>query len=377
MKLFFNFLFTNILLLSITTTGQISASYDALLVQKNNIYTAQNLKDSVKAVYLKFSTIKNSLSYYEKKDAIMYNDIRGCDYTYFDNLQRIKSSSYSHVPKSDYLTYNYEEADDYEYDEKDFLQKTKYKITLKHYFPVYDKNLLVKLNKKTIPKKDDVFGEDGKVWKDYKENVYVYNIDQAGRILEELTYFVNRIGKETQNKKYQKKDLFTKKTFLYNEKGQVINQKIIGAGPLAKRIPYTDMGTESPFCEDLQFQYSYDLSGRITKVTMYGCEKIITKQEYTYHPTKDYVETVNYYVTGPGQISNPTRSFIKTFNEQGDVIEKEFIPNYPEQTLAVKKRYYTYEYDSHNNWIKCNMFLEGTPDGEPTLVAERKIEYYN
>ncbi|MDP5199039.1 hypothetical protein [Flavobacterium sp. DG2-3] len=377
MKLFLSFFWTAVLLLPIIISAQTANSYTALLVEKNNIYTALNLKDSVKSINLKFNTIKHSLSEAEKSNAIMTNGIRNCIYIHFDELQRVKAKAKSVFPKSDYANFDPEKTNEYEYDEKDWEIKSKYRTNLKQYFPVYNQNLLAKLNQTTVPKKDDVFEEDGKIWQDYKAEIYIYHIDREGKILEELNYIVQRIGKKAKNRAYKKEDLFTKKTFLYNEKGQVINQKVIGAGPLAKKMPYTDMGTESPFCEDLQFQYSYDLSGRITKVTMYGCEKIISKQEYTYHPTKDYVETVNYYVTGPGTISNPTSSFIKTFNEQGDMIKKEFILDYPKQTLKVNKLYYTYEYDSHNNWIKCNMFLEGTPDGEPTLVAERKIEYYN
>jgi hypothetical protein len=209
------------------------------------------------------------------------------------------------------------------------------------------------------------------------KNIYIYIYDKQGKIIEEQQYNVFRFGKKTLHKKYKKEDLFTRKLFIYNDKGQVVNQKII-AGLNGKEIgSYTDMGTECGFCEDLQLQYQYDQLGRITQVTMYGCGKVVDKEEYGYHPTKDYVETVKYYVTGPGEISNPTQNFIKTFNEQGDMIKKEFIPNNPKQRIRVKEYFYSYEYDSHNNWIKCNMYLEGTKEGEPTLVAERKIEYYN
>ncbi|MFD1601905.1 hypothetical protein ACFSJW_17815 [Flavobacterium artemisiae] len=110
---------------------------------------------------------------------------------------------------------------------------------------------------------------------------------------------------------------------------------------------------------------------------MYGCGEIKAKEEYTYHPVEDYVNEVRCYITGLGGIANPTKSFKKTYNEKGDIIKKEFIPDNPEQKLKQKERYYTYEYDIHNNWIKCNMYLQGTKEGEPTLVAERKIEYYN
>jgi hypothetical protein len=40
-------------------------------------------------------------------------------------------------------------------------------------------------------------------------------------------------------------------------------------------------------------------------------------------------------------------------------------------------RYYDYDYDKHNNWIRCRMFLEGNHEGEPSIILEREIEYYN
>jgi hypothetical protein len=205
-------------------------------------------------------------------------------------------------------------------------------------------------------------------------SVYIY--DNLDRVMEEREYYVVRFGKETLNKKYNEDDLKTRKIFSYNEKGQVVNQKII-AGPYGKEMAYTDMGTECGFCEDLQLKYAYDQLGRLTQVIMYGCGKIVVQEDYSYHPTKDYVEKVKYYVTGPGDISNPTKRFVKTYNEQGEIIKKEYVLDYPEQRFQEKVRYYSYEYDSHNNWIKCNMYLEGIKEGEPSLVAERKIEYYN
>lgn len=206
--------------------------------------------------------------------------------------------------------------------------------------------------------------------------IYIYIYDKQGRVAEEQKYIVYRFGETIKDKTAQKDDLKTRKIFSYDEKGQVFNLKII-AGPWGKKMAYTDMGTECDFCEDLQMHYAYDSLGRITQVTMYGCGAIVAKEEYSYHPTKDYVETVKYYITGPGEMSNPTKNFVKIFNENGDIIKTEFIPNYPEQDIPVKEYYYSYEYDSHDNWIKCNIYMEGSKEGQPSAIAERKIEYYN
>jgi hypothetical protein len=69
---------------------------------------------------------------------------------------------------------------------------------------------------------------------------------------------------------------------------------------------------------------------------------------------------------------------VKKFNQYGDVVETNYIPDYEGQSdPKMRPHYYTYEYDKHNNWIKCYMYLEGTKEGEPTMIAERQIEYYH
>ncbi len=151
--------------------------------------------------------------------------------------------------------------------------------------------------------------------------IYIYIYDKLGKVIEERKYTVQRFGKATLNKKHKEEDLFTCKLFTYNDKGQVVNQKII-PGLYGKDMAYTDMGSECGFCDDLQLKYAYDQIGRITQVIMYGCGKIVVQEDYIYHPTKDYVEKVKFYVTGPGEMSNPTKRFIKTYNDQGDIIQK-------------------------------------------------------
>ena len=375
MKTFFNYLLYIVMLLSITVNAQNNQKYSGVLSEIYSGYTGKNLKGPVKAVYFKQIEPKQSLSEEEQGRAYIYNDIQKSGYIDIDTLGRIKTLSKS-IAGDTYLSdIDHETTDDYTYDDKDWIEKSKYKTALKNYFPVSNNNLLLKLNRIEVPKKDDVFEEGGKIWQEYNEDIYIYIYDKLGRIAEEQGYTVFRFGKATLNKKHKEEDLFTRKLFTYNEKGQVVNQKII-PGLYGKDMPYTDMGSECGFCDDLQLKYAYDPLGRITQVIMYGCGRIVVQKDYSYHPTKDYVEKVKFYVTGPGEMSNPTKRFIKTYNEQGDIIKKEYVPDYPEQRFKEKTRYYTYEYDSHNNWIKCNMYLEGTKEGAPTLVGERKIEYY-
>lgn len=372
MKNFFLVAIFNLALFSIT--AQTKQKYKSLLSEKSNEYTGQNFRDSVKTVYSRMYVSNKNLTKVEESDYIMNNDIHCYKYILFDKYGRIKETFGSRLSENFVNEIKKNKANLYEYDENDWKEKSKQEIQLKQYYAVSNHNLLQKLNKIDVPKDTTIIGD--KIWSEYSANVYSYVYDKIGQIVEEQNYSVFRFAPVIENTIPNSEDLFTRKLFIYNNKGQVVNQKIV-RGPRSKKMPYTDMGTESPFCEDLQFQYSYDTLGRITEVSMYGCGKVVAKEEYIYHPTKDYVEKVKCFVTGPGEISNPTKSFIKTCNEKGDLIKKELIPDNLNQTIKVKIRYYTYEYDSHNNWIKCNMFLEGTPDGEPTLVAERKIEYYN
>lgn len=376
MNVLFKYLLSSTMLLSITVNAQNNQKYSGILSDMNSRFTGKNLKGSVKTIYLKQIQPKQSLSDADQGRAYIYNDIQKSGYIDIDTLGRIKTLSNS-IAGDTYLSdIDHETTDDYIYDDRDWIEKSKYKTALKHYYPVSNYNLLIKLNQIVVPKKDNVFEQEGKAWQDYNEYIYIYLYDKLGKVIEERKYTVQRFGKATLNKKHKEEDLFTRKLFTYNDKGQVVNQKII-PGLYGKDMAYTDMGSECGFCDDLQLKYAYDQIGRITQVIMYGCGKIVVQEDYIYHPTKDYVEKVKFYVTGPGEMSNPTKRFIKTYNEQGDIIQKEYVPDYPEQRFKEKTRYYTYEYDSHNNWIKCNMYLEGTKEGEPTLVGERKIEYYN
>ncbi|UWY30317.1 hypothetical protein N4T20_10355 [Flavobacterium sp. TR2] len=377
MRILFTFLFF-VLSFAINLNAQNNGKYIGLWMEKSSIYSGKNLNDSVKTVYFKLNKPKQSLSDSDKDYFILYNDIRNFIYLNIDNYGRIKSElGQGGLTGDAYLSnIDYKKTNDYIYDDKDWIAKSNYKTTLKQYFPVSNNNLLLKLNRSEVEKKTIKIG--GKIWHQFSKYVYVYTFDEFGKVKEEQEFLIHRTGELIIDTIQKKEDLFSRKIFTYNAKGQVANQKII-AGTYAKQKgrSYSDLGTEISFCNDLQLKYFYDQSGRIIQVVMYGCGEVAAKEEYTYHPTKDYVEKVKCFVTGPGEISNPTKKFIKTYNEEGDIIKKEFVPDNPEQNLKVKTRYYTYQYDSHNNWIKCNMFLEGTPDGEPTLVAERKIEYYN
>jgi len=71
---------------------------------------------------------------------------------------------------------------------------------------------------------------------------------------------------------------------------------------------------------------------------------------------------------------------VAQYNEHADITEMRFIPLNetvpPKLKIGQEPVIRFYDYDKHNNWIRCRMYLMGKKD-EPTVTAERIIEYYN
>ncbi len=379
MKKTFYFIFIYLTLFSTTfLNGQNSNRYNLIYFEKNEM----NIKGNVKSLQTYYSKINENLST-KVKNGIQVDNGSPWVYKYLELYENghVKISI-NNIPDFGLtnLSFNDLNVDIYDYESKDLEKKEAKKTSYKQYNQNNDYYLLLKPNFdryfffKALGKSRSLINK-----KNLIQDLYIYNYDNKGRIKEELQYVLNP-SDTIPLKKYNPKHFDIKISFFYNEKDQVINQKIVSGPENEKQIKshsFNALNTEYGFCNDLQLKYKYDNRGRMTQALFYGDGQTISKEDYIYHATKDYVEKVKFYVTGPGEISNPTKNFEKTYNEQGDVIEKEFILDFPEQDLSVKKIYYTYEYDSNNNWIKCNMYLEGTKEAEPTLVAERKIEYYN
>lgn len=379
MKLFLKFLLLSILFLSIVTNAQSTKKYSLLDSEKNE----ENLKDSVKSVLTYYSKINEALPRTFRNKVLVFNGAY-TPYEYIElNRNGLSTMTIAGKPndlgirnfdlKAPYVSY-------FDYDSKDLEKKKIYKTVTKKYYPINDcLRVMPNENYYNYSKDFDSTGVNLINKKELVQSIYVYESDNKGRIKEALEYTLYP-SDTIPIKKYNKENLEYRILFFYNEKNQVINQKIIGVvidETLVNTPVFHALSTESGFSDDLQMKYKYDEKGRIIQVLLFGEGQTIAKEDYIYHPIKDYIQKVKCYVTGPGEISNPTKNFVKTFNEQGDMIKKEFIPNSPQQNIAIKEYYYSYEYDSHNNWIKCNMYLEGTKEGEPSLVAERKIEYYN
>lgn len=375
-----------ILLLSNLLYSQKNINSDNVPLSKQTSFYGYSLKGNVKLVKTRYVSIKESLTKTIKQSSMISNDARNNNYLEFYENGLIKTY-YGNIPLFEFEKIDSLKLEIIQYDNKDILQKSKYKP-------------LINKPNRFLP--DQLFGAFNMYIYSYefgpiiygKEHLgisqfnYIYKTDKNNRISESFEYWPYDENRDTLRiKEIRDKDLAWRIKYLFNDKNQLISQKIIpGDNALGKNtgygdidgmvVPYHALGTESDFPPDLQLKYKYDSKGRVIQAIFWGNNEIIASQDFEYHSIKGYVQKVKCYVTGPGEIANPTNRYIKTFNENGDIIEKEFILNFPEQMISPMKKFYEYNYDSHNNWIKCSMFLEGTKEGEPTLTAERKIEYY-
>jgi len=181
--------------------------------------------------------------------------------------------------------------------------------------------------------------------------------------------------------KIQESDLSQTIAFVYNTKGNLSSQRFF-PGDEEEPGMLNIMGTETSYCDDTRIDYSYDSKDRLTKVVLTSCGKVVESEEYTYHPVKVYITTLKRYIQNATYSRYPTNDMVAQYNEYGDIVEMHMIvkndtkPPKTKIKLEPVHRYYEYEYDKHNNWIKCKLYLMGTKD-EPTAIAERIIEYYN
>lgn len=179
MRLFYKYLLCFIAFFSIAVNAQNDKKYSGLWSEKQSGSTRKNLKDSVKTVYFKIKP-RQGLTKKKIDRFIIDNDIRDYRYLDIDKQGRIKTEYWDSGSNEDvYLsTINHRRifgTYDYAYDEKDWNQKSRCKTALKSYYPVRNNNLLVKLNRVKVPNEDDVYEDDGKVWKDYTEYIYMIN----------------------------------------------------------------------------------------------------------------------------------------------------------------------------------------------------------
>gem|GEM_PF-5605107 len=203
---------------------------------------------------------------------------------------------------------------------------------------------------------------------------YTYNED--GYPLEEKYY---RLFDKNRNGKYDKgeeRELMTTTVFNYDN-----NNKI-----LSKEIRYKDGNTPSDQFDTFhveefdidntsvaRYEYRYDDEDRMTEVSLYVNKSPLKKIKYTYHP-EGWVKKreIDAYVAG-SMFHEDGWKFVVEFDENAD-FTKGWTYNSKGELLS-KRRYEYKEFDSHNNWLKCDLYTNND-ESRPAVIYKRRIEYF-
>lgn len=352
--------------------AQNKPDYCGIQASKNYLGTALNLKDSVKSVRFFYSHIREGMSKKEKDRAMMRNFIRNLFYIEFDK--------YGMFSKEIQFSKNKDFADDvvddrwidiYEYDELDRHEKSKYSVKYPQHYNVHinQKVLLNHLKRKL--RLDVTY-----------INTYIY--DKSRNISEQKSY---HIIDKTLNVSYDESNLYSRTTYKYDVYYRLIKQEFF-PGAHGVEIRSLDlMSINVGFCEGVHLAYEYDDKDRVISTTLACGDVVKQRDDYSYHPEKNYVQTIKRYLKPVGTSGYYTNNTLLTYNEHEDLIAVKFINNpkeywdpTPERTTTWDggplEMTYDYDYDSHNNWIKCRMYLQENKE-EPTIIAERVIEYFD
>ena len=355
------------LLLLLCSFGMVAQKeQSALLIDKQSRDHNLNLKDSVNSVRFFYTYFKEDLPEYEQSHLYLKNDVRTTFYYEF--------SKYGHV--TGYLLFLKDSINQpierkklnrskYTYDD---LEMKQHVLLRNQVYPSYRD--YVRLDKVQLAQTQ---------YYQNQYNSFIYTIKDS-KIIQEDEYIYFTAYGDTLNQNMPK-ELIQQKKYFYDTIGNLIRLEFY---PGNKDEPGTlgIMDTETSYCEATRMDYSYDTQNRLTKVMLTSCGHVVESEEYAYHSKKGYITTVKRYIVNPTYSKYPVNNMVATYNEHGDITEMHFIlegDNNPTRTrigLDAVHRYYEYEYDKHNNWIKCKLYLLGTKD-QPTAIAERRIEYYN
>jgi len=367
---------------------------NAVLDYKRSPTHLNNYHGPVKSAYWYYTYVIDSIPFAtapDARDAIMRQNriaLAGNMYHEFDEKGRIKMIALMDMDKSYFgkSEINLRTASTYMYNETDYEEKNKIKLKKRQVYPVNDYDILIKINSSS---------KSGGS-KNTHERKWEYLLDNQNRIRKEIHYYsvitdfskVEGLTEDTKEKLQsdsgnRDKLPFREAEYIYDDRDNVkqLNIRTKQKNP----IPFHFLDTETGFCPDLHIAYEYDGKDRMTQVTYFGCNDTLAFEKYVYHPEQEFVtERTRFIKSSMRGIEHVTQTMVFYHNENGDIIEKKYVRNRPNQYLGAssitlpESIYYTYEYDQYNNWVKCYIYMEGKPeDSEPTAIAQRDLEYYD
>lgn len=307
-----------------------------------------NLKDSVKTVNYPRLQYREDLTLIERGNI---------DYTVISGRE-----SYDILEFNKYGLLIKDRGDSIVYDEKDIQKKVNY--NLKNVFPLFKRwspdFYMLKANNVEWSLNACHFG-NGQF---FHKLLYKYNFDKNGKIKEVKKYYSSE---DPNINKIIESDLLQTTKYIYDTKGNLTEQRIFKNDPDELNYIKKDGATEI-------YNYEYDDKNRLTRiyngirVFHGGMREVKFEEKYKYRPTENYISEMYIY----DDSSVMQRRKILFYNKNGDITESNYLNN---DLVVQKKIFYEYEYDSHNNWIKCKVRYDSMED-EIIMTAKRIISYY-
>lgn len=121
--------------------------------------------------------------------------------------------------------------------------------------------------------------------------------------------------------------------------------------------------------------YEYDEEGRIVQVVMYINGNYRFEEKYTYDEEGNLVSKTQIDPRWQSTMMRH-RSYrtVYHYDQYGNITQLDMHNKAGELQGQLWVDYY--DFDKHNNWQRCEMFLNNTHEDEPTLTGYQRITYY-
>ncbi|MCH2216108.1 MAG: hypothetical protein MK086_13145 [Flavobacteriales bacterium] len=346
----------------------------SLLISDLDVY---NLKGKVKSIKVNIDRLYPDTTPEEKRAEFEF-------WNFYDN--RYFPVGYCEFDLDGYLTYHDKRADSLDYGFGRIAAQNKRKVKFiyegvetqnksqfygkySYDFPVYNPYAVYKNRKR---KETGALKHRSAV-----ADLYEYKVDEeSGSITEEI---------------YSHSDYSRKYTYRYeyNDKQQIIRQEFkftegaYGSGSYGAHIyPRTGLWSrniiDAVLLGEVYYSYQYDELDRLEAFSIHIADDKMYEEKYFYEPGKNKPTKLGRYVKILAlNVEDVTNYKNEWFNDFGDPVKCQFYES-GFDTEPYSTQYYEYLYDTHQNWVQCNMYLEGGEEKteQPTMVYRRNIIYY-
>lgn len=209
---------------------------------------------------------------------------------------------------------------------------------------------------------------------------YGYEEDSKGRLIEStVTVDVNRFDKRMQpwlseriEFIYDEEERLTKQVYHFDEGA---SGEPLGRYSHLLQFGYPIMGPEFNTGDSVTVHYSYDELDRCRNLIVKDDSREALKHVYSYAES-GWLKRMEVWVN-PGYTYFSRMTYgdycVFIFNSNGHPMK---VTSYHSDGSVHRERLYDYEYDHHNNWIHCQMWLDGVREGEPQKDLRRHFNYF-